>query len=369
MLYSKGFLEDMPFSSIYALLAFTKTSGVLILEEEHLAITTKLYFKDGIVTFASTDDIELRLSALLLKNNQLDINTLRATEKYITPDKKHGQILLENGHLTKDELYNGLKDQIKEIILNVFEWHTGKFLFTQLDKEEVGLFDIEFEFPMHHLLILGIMRINSFHRLMGIFGGIDARYVRKNKVSFFLPEKIIQKYEDILNCFNLPTTILEASRKITSIKPMIFLRNVLVLLTFGLIEPDNKIALKDRDEGLSKVLTGYNELFRLISSELIAISKDIMIRLEMESLVENTKKQFPFFRSKIGFDDDFNLTSGFLSEIELLPIDQQKEILYMFLHTCFESILNVYRNQIDQTKYIEIVENLKKRLDRLKLNE
>lgn len=369
MLYSKGLLEDVPFSSIYALLSFTKTSGVLILEEEHIGVTAKLYYKDGVATFASTDDPDIRLSSLLLRNNQIDIQKLRATEKYITPDRKHGQILLENGYITKEELYSALKEQIKEIILNIFEWQTGKFLFTQLDSEEVGQFDIEFEFPMHHLLILGIMRINSFHRLLNAIGGIDAKFVKKQDVNYLLPEKIIQKYEDILNCFSMPATILEASKKTPDLKPMLFLRNILVLYTFGLIEPYDSVVLKDRDDELSGILTDYNELFRHISSELIKISRDVMIRLEMESLVESTKKQFPFFKSKIGFDDKFGLKPGFLSEIELLPLDQQKEILYTFLHSCFESIVNAYKDQIDKTKYIEIVETLKKKLDQLNINE
>lgn len=369
MLYSKGSLQDIPISSIYALLAFTKTSGVLILEEERYGITSKLYFKEGIATFASTNDIDLRLSSILLKNSIINIENIRSTEKYITSEKRYGQILVENGIMTKDDLYSGLKEQIKEIILSVFEWQSGNFLFTQLDPEEVGEFDIEFDFPMHHLLILGIMRINSFHRLKNIFGGLENKFIRNKKTNYLLPEKIMQRYQDILNSFEIPSSILDVSKKTENIRPMIFLRNILVLYTFGLIEPHNKIILKDEKGDLNHILAEYNKLFQILSKELTDISKGIMIRLEMESLIENTKKQFPFFKSRMKLDDNYCLNSNFLSEIDLLPADQQKEILYTFLHSCFENILNIYKYQIDQSKFIEIIEKLKKETDTLKFDE
>lgn len=368
MLYSKGLLEDIPICSIYALLAFTKTSGILILEEENLQIKTKLYFKQGIATFASTNDFDLRLSSILLKKGMINIKCIKNTEKYITSDRKHGEILVGDGILSKDELYEGLKAQIKEIILSVFEWQAGKFLFTQLDNDEVGSFEIEFDFPMHHLLILGIMRINTFHKLVNIFGGVNARFIRNKKTNYLLPDKIMQKYEEILNCFETPLSILEVSEKIKNIRPMIFLRNILVLYTFGLIEPDNKVILRNDSSNVDHILAIYNRLFNMLSSELIALSKGIMIRLEIESLIENTKKQFPFFKSKMVLDENFYLNGKFLKEIELLPLDQQKEILYLFLHNCFENILNAYKHQIDQAKYVEIIENLKKGIDELKLN-
>lgn len=357
MLYSKGFLDDIPLPSIISLLAFTKTTGILRLENADKNLVTTLYFKQGIATFATTTCQDLRLSSLLLKADRMNLHTLRTTEKYLTPHKLHGQILMETGILIEKELYQTLKEQIKEVILSLFEWENGEFLFTQMDIKDMHRFDIEFEFPMHHLIILGIMRIDSFHRLMNILGGPDMPYVRVGGAPSSMPEKLMTKYEMLVQCFTEPTTIIEASRQMCDMKAMTFLRNVLVLLSFGLIEPVKVAADGEHEDTAEALVNTYSRLLQQLCSQLEDMSP-VTMRLEIESALENTKKQFPFIKQRIRLDDTCSIPADFTSDLEMLPKPKQKEILLTFLHTFIENLMQNYKQQIGRELYINVVESM-----------
>jgi curved DNA-binding protein CbpA len=92
----------------------------------------KVYFKNGDVTFASSNIDADRLGDQLLRAGKLTQAQFDASTELIkTTGKKQGAILVELGFLTPQALVDSVKDQVKQIILSLFSVRMGAFSFNE----------------------------------------------------------------------------------------------------------------------------------------------------------------------------------------------------------------------------------------------
>jgi predicted transcriptional regulator len=88
-------------------------TGIILLD---LAEAQKVvYVKSGEVIFARSSVNDERLGETLCRMGKLTTNELNKASKEITPNRRLGKILVENGHITSRELWLGVKRQIFEI--------------------------------------------------------------------------------------------------------------------------------------------------------------------------------------------------------------------------------------------------------------
>ncbi len=88
-------------------------TGVILLD---LADAQKVvYVKNGEVVFARSSVNDERLGETLCRMGKLTVDELNRASKEITPTRKLGKVLVENGHITSRDLWLGVKRQIFEI--------------------------------------------------------------------------------------------------------------------------------------------------------------------------------------------------------------------------------------------------------------
>ena len=119
----------------------------------------KIFIKDGVMVFATSNHEEDHLEEILLKigkiTNDQYYQMKSLTEKEV---KNAGRILVEHGFLKPKELIWAVKHQAEEIILSLFRWEDGgvSFIEGSLPDEAIPL-----KLSAANLIFQGIKRINK----------------------------------------------------------------------------------------------------------------------------------------------------------------------------------------------------------------
>ena len=96
----------------------------------------KIYLMGGNVIFATSSDLHDSLGAYLKKSAVISSGELRMSASRIDAPqgKRHGELLVEMGVLTADQLRQIVTEQVQAILYSVFSWEKGTVTF------EVGKF-------------------------------------------------------------------------------------------------------------------------------------------------------------------------------------------------------------------------------------
>ena len=112
-LIQSGILDTVMFVKDVEQLYRTGFTGIILMD---LADAQKIvYVKNGEVVFARSSVNDERLGETLCRMGKLTIDGLNKASKEITPTRKLGKILVENGYISSRDLWLGVKRQIFEI--------------------------------------------------------------------------------------------------------------------------------------------------------------------------------------------------------------------------------------------------------------
>lgn len=139
-------------------------TGVLTLSRNDL--NKSIYLQDGDIIFATSLYPDDRLGEMLLKTRKINFKQYELSVQLLKKTgKRQGTILVEQGFIAPKELFEAVVLQVKEIILSLFTWIDGKYLFAEgpLPSEEL----ITLQISTGDLLLEGIKRIQDWHRLLG----------------------------------------------------------------------------------------------------------------------------------------------------------------------------------------------------------
>lgn len=129
-------------------------------------VVKKVYFRNGDIVFAASTLEEDRLGDVLLRDGKLTQPQFDASTEIIkATGKKQGAVLVELGFIKPQDLVNGVKDQVKRIILTLFTLRMGNYRF-----DEAPL-------PMADIIPLQMSTGNLI--LEGV-NGLDWQVVRKS---------------------------------------------------------------------------------------------------------------------------------------------------------------------------------------------
>lgn len=158
----KGNLKDYRLSDILTGLQKDTATGTLQIADA--AYIRKVFFKNGNIIFAASDDREEQPGELLLKEGRIsfeEYNHLSDTVSKTGQDIKNA--LVKYGYVTPDELFHLLKRQAEEIILGLFAVEEGVFEFHSALPPD--LTERDFHLNAADMVYKGIIRINSFTHL------------------------------------------------------------------------------------------------------------------------------------------------------------------------------------------------------------
>jgi len=127
----RGELKSFSFPGIINLIHDERKTGELILSNRK--DTSSIFFQDGqIIFFSGVLDKEMRLGNLLNSNNIITDQQLTiCIDRARTLNKKLGEVLVQNGLISRGTLNKSLLFQTKETIYGLFLWNEGIFQFKE----------------------------------------------------------------------------------------------------------------------------------------------------------------------------------------------------------------------------------------------
>src|SRR5689334_25084286 len=151
----------MSLTDLLQFLAAAQKSGTLKFDQGK--ITKQIYFKNGTIVGSKSNDPREYLGQVLLHYGKVDEIQLKvAREMQRTTGAKLGEVLVEQGFLTEDDVLQILKTRTLDAIYDLFVWNDGDFEFYDDDPLPDDLLLIEVE-PTN-VIMEGIYRIDEFAR-------------------------------------------------------------------------------------------------------------------------------------------------------------------------------------------------------------
>lgn len=126
----KGTLRDVSVPDALATINYHQVPGILQFSKS--TVVKKVFFINGEVVFAYSNQVEDRLGEILLREGLITGEQHRESVSILEKSggqKKHGQILVELGFLTPKRLFVEVKRQVEAIIYSLFEWDEGSVQF------------------------------------------------------------------------------------------------------------------------------------------------------------------------------------------------------------------------------------------------
>jgi len=151
----------MNLTDLLQFLAAGRKSGTLKFDQGK--ITKQVYFKNGMIAGSKSNDPREYLGQVLLHYGKVDENQLKAArELQRTSGARLGDVLIEQGILTTDDVLAILKTRTLEAIYDLFVWTEGDFEFYDDEPvpDDLPLVEVE---PTN-VIMEGIYRIDELAR-------------------------------------------------------------------------------------------------------------------------------------------------------------------------------------------------------------
>ncbi|HET9949331.1 MAG TPA: DUF4388 domain-containing protein [Longimicrobiales bacterium] len=157
----EGALQDVSLADICQLLGMGMKTGCLSITDR--SNFGYIYFEKGRVIYASVLNRKDRLGELLVRNHVITRKALSEAmeEQAKSKGRRLGQILVDQGSISQEELQKYVQLQIEEAVYHLFTWSQGSFHFDpdQMPDEE-GLYLVSI--PAEALLMEGARRVDEW---------------------------------------------------------------------------------------------------------------------------------------------------------------------------------------------------------------
>lgn len=131
----QGDLSAIQLPDVLSFLSMIRPTGKLELRQRQL--DRFIFWKGGEIVFATSNSPEDSLGQFLLRNGKITRQEYEESLKKLSPDTRHGKVLVQMGALSPKDLWWGVKNQILEIIYGLFLWKEGTFSFDETEGELV----------------------------------------------------------------------------------------------------------------------------------------------------------------------------------------------------------------------------------------
>jgi hypothetical protein len=170
-LKSEGKLDEQDLPDLIHELSHERWTGTLRLERDDHRIG--IVADAGRLVFASSSNPDYRLGPRLLRRGLITRRQMEEAGRALSPGKRFGTVLVEQGVLDAKELARGVIDQTRDIILLGFRWGAGRY---RLEPGPPAGEAITLNISTPQLILDGISQVEAWSRVERGCGPLDARY-------------------------------------------------------------------------------------------------------------------------------------------------------------------------------------------------
>ncbi len=218
---------------------FGKKRGQLTFRYQN--IQKYLYFQDGLLVFAKTNQQDELLGEVLYRLGKISKEAHQNIEEYIEPMEIIGQVLVKRELISQQDLLDGLIYQMREVTLNLFPIFNGVFKFQERDELSMEELDAKIRIPT--LIADGIRRMKFDPHL--------ERYLKTQTIS---PEEkglvlhLTEEEKGVLSRIK-PNSTPGDILKFSGLNPDFFWKSLYLLYCLNLIElSDEESALESKEK-------------------------------------------------------------------------------------------------------------------------
>ena len=156
----KGSLREASLPDVLQLLALGQKTGCLAVTDR--SSFGYIYFERGSISYASILNRRDRLGDLLVKNGLLEPEVLSSAieAQGSRSGKRVGEILIERGAISREQLEQYIRVQIEEAVYFLFTWTQGSFYFEVDQRPEEGAMLVSIN--PESLLLEGARRVDEW---------------------------------------------------------------------------------------------------------------------------------------------------------------------------------------------------------------
>jgi hypothetical protein len=171
----KGSFSEVLLPTLLVEAFHSRFTGMFRAEKE--SIIKVIYFREGEIAFASSNQPSDRLGEVLIKRGQLSREQLDLAMSKLEPNVSLGKMLVELGFLTPKELLEGAKTQVEEILYSLTAWNEGNYEFLEgpLPQRIVNL-----NLNTRQVIVQSILRVENRRWVLEQIGGMDKTYARED---------------------------------------------------------------------------------------------------------------------------------------------------------------------------------------------
>ncbi|MBK5259285.1 MAG: DUF4388 domain-containing protein [Thermoanaerobaculia bacterium] len=353
----EGDLSRIQLPDVLSFIAMIRGSGKLSIH--HGQMDRSIVWTEGEIVFAQSNSPDHSLGHFLLRNGKITHEQYEESRKRITPQMRHGKVLVQMGAISPKDLWWGVKNQVQEIIYSLFTWKEGKFSFHEATEDETAE-RIVLQLNTSSVIMEGIRRLDESERIREKITSLDLVFMK-------LPEGVpdfeaLDMSETEIEIFNNLDGILSVRELIgkSDLTEFEVTRILFQLVMARLIElaPEEKsfrpvfLDVEDSPE-LLKVISTYNDMFGRLFQALAESAGEEAAREIFMNVLQNAETDElwagVFFDQFGRFDENM-----LIANISELPFERRKSVLDEGLNTLLSVQLFEVSQHLDSSGKIDI---------------
>jgi hypothetical protein len=157
----QGSLDSFKLPEILTFLSTARKTGTLVVEST--SWKSSVFLDAGALIYATSNQAAFRLGELLLRKKKISAEQFAQIDAFMQSEGgRFGQIAVQHGILSDDQLRDFLKIQVSEILFDAFVWKDGTFFFVDEMTLPPNAITISVDLP--NLIMEGARRIEEWEQ-------------------------------------------------------------------------------------------------------------------------------------------------------------------------------------------------------------
>jgi hypothetical protein len=353
----QGDLARIQLPDVLSFIAMIRESGKLVVSRSSLERT--IVWKEGEIVFATSNSPEHSLGNFLLRNGKITQEQYAESQRRVTPQLRHGKVLVQMGAISPKDLWWGVKNQTLEIIYNLFSWKDGEFAFHE-SADELAQERIVLQINTSSVIMEGIRRLDESERIREKIPSLDLvfAHVPGSTPEFEeldMSEKEIAIYNRIDGTLNVRE--LTGKSDMTEFEVTRILFQLVSARLIEQVQDDREyrpvfLDVEDSPE-LLKIISTYNDMFGRLYDALEKKLGEEDARDTFATVLQNADTDElwsgVFFDQYGRFDENM-----LIANISELPFEKRKSVLEEGLNTLLSVHLFEVSQHLDQAGKVEV---------------
>jgi len=155
------------------------------LKLERAPLQKAVYFRDGQILFAASNDPKDQLASILVEEGKLGPDQMQVAQARVSPGNPLAKVLTELGYISQRELAEAARVKVEKILTDLYTWKEGTYQFATKSLPKGA---IDLELSTSRLLFASIRRVQDRDWVLRQLGSLETVLTPTASLEQFLSE-------------------------------------------------------------------------------------------------------------------------------------------------------------------------------------